>query len=277
MAFQINSNLGAQDAYNALAKTTAETQKAQLQLASQKRINSVSDDTSGYRVGKELSAKVDLMKSAMANVSSAKSYLSTAESALSSINDLLIEIKGKISAGTDPTKNQTSLANDIKALGDEISAIFTNTKFNDTSILSGGTGSGAYTATSTFKTGETENTTIAFGTMNTLSLASITTGGSGAVDGSATHAITSLSVDSLQSAVQDALGKIGNYQQRLDVKEQYLTSAVSNAQSTIDSLFGADVAQEQLQATKGNIAQQISTTMLSQMNSAPQQLLQLFR
>jgi len=271
MAFQINSNLGAMDAYNALAKTSAQTQKAQLELASQKRINSVSDDTSGYRVGKELSAKVSLMKSAMSNVSSAKSLLSTAESALSSINDLLIQIKGKISAGTDPTKNTTALANDIVALGDEINSIFTNTKFNDTTLLSGA--SVPASSNFIFKTGETENTTINFGSMNTLDLSSIS--GTGSVVTGAT--ISTLDVGQLQTDVQDALGKIGNYSQRLDVKDQYLSAAVTNAQSTVDNIFGADVAQQQLDATKGNIAQQISTTMLAQLNSAPQQLLSLFR
>jgi len=274
MAFQINSNLGAMEAYNALKQTSYQTQKAQLQLASQKRINSVADDTSGYRVGKELTAKVSLMKAAMTNISSAKSLLSTAESALSNINDLLIQIKGKISDSFDPTKNQTSLANDIKALGDEISAIFTNTKFNDTALLSASSG---YSASFTFKTGETENTTVNFGTMNTLSLSSITTGGSGAVDGTSTNPISTLSVDTLQTAVQDALGKIGNYTQRMDVKEQFVSSALSNAKSTVDGIFGADIAQQQLNATKGNIASQISTTMLAQLNSAPQQLLGLFR
>ncbi len=274
MAFQINSNMGATAAYNALRQTSAQTQKAQLQLASQKRVNSVGDDTSGYRVGKELTAKVSLFKAAMTNISSAKNLLSTAESALSSINDLLIQIKGKISDSFDTTKNQTSLANDIKALGDEISAIFTNTKFNDTALLSAASG---YSAAFTFKTGETENTTVNFGTMNTLSLASISTGGTGAVDGTSTHAISSLSVDSLQTAVQDALGKVGNFSQRMDVKSEFVSTAMANAKSTVDGIFGADIAQQQLNATKGNIASQISTTMLAQLNSAPQSLLGLFR
>ena len=266
MAFSINGNIGAMDAYNALLQTSNQTQKAQLELASQKRINQVADDTSGYRVGKELQGKISLMKSAMTNVDSAKSLLSTAESALSSINDLIIQIKGKVSQATDPTKNLSSLASDINSLGDEINAIFTNTKFNDTALLSGGS-----SASFVFKTGASENTTINFGTMSTLNLGSIS--GSGATSTN----ITSISVDGLQTAVQDALGKIGNFTQRLNVKDDYLTAAITNAQSTVDRLFGADVAQQQLNATKGNIAQQISTTMLAQLNQAPQQLLSLFR
>ena len=105
MSFQINTNLDALKAYNALATVNAQTSKAQLRLASQKRINSVADDTSGYRVGKELEGKVALMKAAQGNIGSAKNILSTAESALSNINDLLTQIKGKVSDASDPTKN----------------------------------------------------------------------------------------------------------------------------------------------------------------------------
>lgn len=271
-SFNINTNLGALDAYNALAKVNAQTQKAQLRIATTKRINSVADDTSGYRVGKELEGKVGLMKSAQGNVSAAKDMLSTAEVALSSINDLLNQIKGKVSDANDPSKNLTALSKDILALGDEINAIFTNTKFNDTSLLSGGTiPSGSNFI---FKTGAAETTTVNFGSMNTLALASVTTGATGAITSTD---ITSLNMDTIQTNVQDALGKIGNFVQRLDVKQDYLTSAIANATASVSRIFDADVAMEQLNATKGSIGSSVATSMLSQLNSAPQNVLQLFR
>ncbi|MFO7446338.1 MAG: flagellin [Ignavibacteriaceae bacterium] len=272
MAFSINTNLGALEAYNALAKVNKQTQNAQLRLATQKRINSVADDTSGYRVGKELEGKVNLMKAAQGNIGSAKDMLSTAESALSSINDLLNQIKGKVADSNDPTKNLSALASDIIALGDEIKSMFTNTKFNETALLSGSTlpGSGNFI----FKTGETESTTVNFGTLNTLNLGSITTGGTGAA--SSTN-ITSISVDSLQTEVQNALGKIGNFVQRLDVKEDYLSSAISNATASVSRLFDADMAMEQLNATKGQIGGQVATSMVAQLNASPQSLLSLFQ
>ena len=101
MSFNINTNLGALDAYNALAKINASTTKAQLNLATQKRINTVADDTSGYRVGKELQGQITLMTSAQGNIGSAKNILSTAESALSNINDLLNQIAGKAADAND--------------------------------------------------------------------------------------------------------------------------------------------------------------------------------
>jgi flagellin len=269
MPFKINTNLSALDAYNALARVNARTNKAQLRLASQLRINSVADDTSGYRVGKELQGKVSLMRAAQGNIGAAKNTLSTAESALTNVNDLLIQIKGKVAEANDPTKNLTALANDINALGDEISAIFTNTKFNDTTLLSGSSVPSG--SNFVFQTGETEKTTINFGTMNTLDLSSIT--GSGATSAN----ITSISVSTIESAVQDSLGKIGNYIQRLDVKDDYLTNAITNATASISRLFDADMAFEQLNATKGQIGQQVATSMLAQLNFQPQSLLSLFQ
>lgn len=264
-AFKINTNISALNAYNALAKVNADATKAQLRLASQKRINQVADDTSGYRVGKELEGKVTLMKAAQGNISSAKDLLSTAESALQSINDLVNQIKGKVADANDPTKNATSLANDVVALGNEISNIFSNTKFNDTTLLSGA----SYSASFSFQTGAAETTSINFGTMNTLSLTDLT--------GATSSTIKTISVSTIETAVQDALGSIGNYVQRLDVKDQFLTSAISNATASVSRLFDADIAMEQLNATKSQIGSQVATSMLSQLNSAPQSVLGLFR
>lgn len=274
MSFQINTNVGALNAYNALAKVNSKAEKAQLRLATGSRINSVADDTSGYRVGKELQGKVSLMQAAQGNIGSAKDLLSTAESALSSINDLINQIKGKVADANDPSKNLTSLANDILALGDEIDSIFSNTKFNDTALLSGV--SGSYSNSFAFQTGSSEKTTVDFGTMNTLDLASITSAGSGNVDAATITAYTT-AADTIQTAVQNALGKIGNFQQRLDVKDEFLTSAISNATATVSRLFDADMAMEQLNSTKASIGSQVATSMVAQLNSAPQQILSLFR
>lgn len=264
-AFKINTNISALNAYNALAKVNADATKAQLRIASQKRINNVADDTSGYRVGKELQGKVTLMKAAQGNISSAKDLLATAESALSAINDLVNQIKGKVADANDPTKNMTSLANDVVALGTEISNIFSNTKFNDTALLSGS----GYSASFSFQTGAAETTSVNFGTMNTLSLSDLTSASS--------STIKTISVSTLETAVQNALGSIGNYVQRLDVKDEFLTSAISNATASVSRLFDADIAMEQLNATKSQIGAQVATSMLSQLNQAPQNVLGLFR
>ena len=100
-----------------------------------KKINSVADDTSGFKVGKELEAGNLKMKAQLNNISSGKNWLSTAESALILVDDKLNQIIAKQEDAKDPLKDQTSLQNDVKAIADEIQSILTNTKINGTDVL----------------------------------------------------------------------------------------------------------------------------------------------
>jgi flagellin len=287
MGFQVNTNISALRAYYQLARVNADTQKAQLRLASGKRINSVSDDTSGFNIGTSLKGKVAVMNAAQNNIASAKNMLSTAEGALLGINDLLVKIDGKLSDSTNPTNDRTALANDIKALANEINSTLQNTKFNDTAVLFSGAGAGF-----TFQVGEaTDTLNINFAT----SLASTAGGGYGtnvsvtlgsfanvaastleSTSGAASIAGLQTALASLKASVSDALGDIGNFTQRLDIKEETLNTAITNAEASISRLFDADMAQEQLNATRGSILSQAATAMLAQLNFAPQQVMQLF-
>jgi len=316
MSFRINSNIGALQAYNALAKTNAAQQNAQLRMATRKRINSVSDDVSGFNVGKSLESKVNVMNSAKSNISSAKNILSTAESALLLVKDKLTQIRNYVADASDATKDRQALAANINSLGSEIKNIFETTKFNDTHLLMGKTAqsslgsspsSADYSTSLTFQTGAdaTDRLTLDFakdlasagsvGSASTSNLAAdvanaITslTASFGSTDAAAAEKITDLAsfsgtgadtssiIGKFEKSVNDALGKIGNFSQRLDVKDEYLTSAITNAQASVSRLFDADMAMEQLNATKAQIGGQVATSMLGQLNFAPQNVLSLF-
>jgi flagellin len=62
----------------------------------------------------------------------------------------------------------------------------------------------------------------------------------------------------------------------LDIKEETLNTGISNAKSSISRIYDTDMAWEQLSAMRGTILQQSATSMLAQLNMAPQQVLQLF-
>ncbi len=289
MGFKVNTNIDALKAYYQLARTNATTAKAQLRLASGMRINSVADDTSGFNVGTSLKGKVAVMKGAQSNISSAKNLLSTAEGSLLGINDLLVKIDGKLSDSTNPTNDRTSLANDIQAMANEIQSTLTNTKFNDTKLLFSGAGTGFV-----FQVGESTDTLSldfasslastgggGYGSGISASLASFVNVAASTLESSSGSAATvaglQTALSNLKTAVSNSLGKIGNFTQRLDVKESTMNVAITNAQSSISRLFDADMAKEQLNATRGSIIAQAGTAMLAQLNSSPQQVLQLFR
>ncbi len=302
MGFQINTNIGALRAYNALATLNSQAEKAQLRLATQKRINSVADDTSGFNVGKSLDQKVKLMQAAQGNVGSAKDMLATAESQLISIKDMLTQIKSKITDASNPAADKASIVNDIKAIGEEIASAFETTKFNDTSLLVSSASSG--TPSFSFQTGaaSTDTLTVNYATStgggDLSGTTTLTTAGSNTVAGVSAVVSNALGTDAgagigiaelttsnisdlltnldlFETEVDDSLGAIGNFVQRLDAKDDFLTSAIANSQASVSRLFDADMAMEQLNATKSSIGGQAATAMLAQLNFAPQAVLQL--
>ncbi|NLT51299.1 MAG: flagellar biosynthesis protein FliC [Ignavibacteria bacterium] len=288
MGFRVNTNTDALQAYYQLAKVNAETTKAQLRLSSGKRILNVGDDTSGFNVGTSLKGKVAVMKGAQNNIASAKNLLATAEGALLGMNDLLTKIEGKLSDATNPTADRTALQEDIRALSAEIHNILLNTKFNDSKILFSAAGQGyafqvgestdtllidyASTLSSTGQGGYGDNISVSISSFQNVSATTLmSTSGTESVQGLQTALVN------LKSAVAGALGKIGNFSQRLDIKDETLNVAIANAESTISRLFDADMAMEQLKATRGSILAQAGTAMLAQLNASPQQVLQLFQ
>jgi flagellin len=294
MGFGINSNIDALRAYNALATVNASTTKAQLRLATGKRINSVADDTSGYAVGKSLDQKVKLMESAQRNVGSAQDMLSTAESQLTSVKDLITSIKAKIADSSNPATDASKISGDIKALATEIANIFSTTKFNDTKLLTSlsstqfnfQTGADAtdkisldyFNNASGSLSGAATLSTSAF-TVNAIGTAGYTALTQLASAGTTAEAIGSLAayIATFENTVDESISKIGNYEQRLTIKNDFLTAAIANSSASVSRLFDADVAKEQLNATKGQIMQSVATSMLSQLNAQPQNLLALFR
>jgi flagellin len=285
MGFRVNTNIDALQAYQQLANANKMSTSAQLKLASGKRILNVSDDTSGFNIGTSLKGKVAVMKGAQGNIASAKNLLSTAEGALLSVNDLITKIEGKLSDSLNPTADRSSLANDIAALATEIGSILDNTKFNNTNLLvnsqsqvgftfqvgeSGDTlnlnfASSIASSGGAGKSADVSNSIASFTGVSSTQLSSVTTVGA-----------LNTTVTNFKSTITTALGTIGNFSQRLDIKDDTLNVAIVNAESSISRLFDADMAMEQLNATKGQILQQSATAMFAQLNIAPQQILQLF-
>jgi len=297
MSFNINTNIGALNAYNALAKTNNEAYQAQLRLATRKKINSVADDTSGFATGKSLEQKVKLMQAAQNNVGSAKDMLSTAETQLISVKDLITQIKAKITDASNPAADKSRIANDIKALGEEIGNIFVNTKFNDTNLLiSSANGAGL---SFDFQTGASQSDVLTVdyassylvgtlsATVGSVSVSGINQSIADSLndlqsldsDSASGYSIASLAAKlaTFETSIDTSLSSVGNFKQRLEIKDDFLTSAIANSTASVSRLFDADMAMEQLKATKASIGGQIGTTMLSQLNTQPQNLLQLFK
>ncbi len=266
---RINTNIGADQAYSALNDITRELGVHQLRLATGKRINSASDDASGYVISKKMEGRIRAMTAALDNVGDAQSVYGVAEGAYQTIADILSTIKEKqtrAANGAMGNEEKDAIASEINSMMYEIEDITNQTKFNGTSLLSGN-----YSQSFQVGEGATDILSVEFVSVNTSSLL-------GVAAGSVTSAnIATLTVDTGVASVNAEIGKIGAYVNRLQTKESNITSAITNTEAAKSRIMDADVAKEQIHASKLNILQQTATAQLAQANSSPQSFLSLFK
>jgi len=267
---RINTNISAQQAYSALNAISREHGIHQLRLATGKRVNSASDDPSGYVISKKMEGRMRAMSSAVDNVGDAQSVYGVAEGGYQTVADILVTIKEKQARAANGALGGNELdaiASEINSLASEIDDIVAQTKFNGVALLSA-------TYSKTFQVGEgsSETLSVAFAATAT------STGLLGVVAGSVTSAnISTLTADTGLGTVNTEIGKIGAAVNRLSIKETNLTTAITNTEAAKSRIMDADVAKEQIQVSKLQILQQTSTAQLAQANSAPQNFLSLFR
>jgi len=87
-------------------------------------------------------------------------------------------------------------------------------------------------------------------------------------------------MDTVQTAIDQVnqkMSSIGALTGRLSFKEDQVSAAQINIEAAYNRIMNADMAEEQVEASKYQILQQTATAMLAQANAAPQFLLSLFQ
>lgn len=117
-----------------LNKQTRQLMDSQLKIATEKRINSLSDDPQG--IGKVLGYRTSLSSIAQyqQNITDAKTRVEYTETILGEVNDLVAEAK-KIASNAD-TDNKEALAQEVANIRDQIMSL-ANTKYAGSFIFSG--------------------------------------------------------------------------------------------------------------------------------------------
>ncbi|MFN3531413.1 MAG: flagellin [Candidatus Brocadia sp.] len=308
MSTRINTNIGALNALKSLNDITNRMAVAQLRLATGKRINTAADDAAGYSIAKKFNVRVQGLGQALNNIGSAKNLLSVAEGHLNNIVEILTQMKTKATQAADDslgTSERTAIKAELAALATQISLEVTQATWNSKPIFSG-TGSSNATAGNVlfrFQIGAGNSTTndlLKFNLLKTgnVSLESGNTGFratqlrldasggtrlsgntlAGSLVGSSASAQELMGrIDSAVADVSEALSYIGSVVNRLTYQETSLTVAKTNTEAARSRIEDADMAYEQLEATKLQILQQTASAMLAQANTGPQAILGLFK
>jgi flagellin len=188
------------------------------------------------------------------------------------------------------TDERAAIVEQLNQFATQIDDIVDQTEWNGNKLIDGSYNSSKLT----FQTGAScgDNTTLT-GLTNmkashtVLSLGASSNGtfavqyatGSNLTSASSTDNFSAFmnNINSAMLKVSEQLSKVGAMTGRLTFKEDQLAVAKTNVDASYNRIMNADMAFEQLEATKFSILQQTATTMLAQSNVAPQGILSLFR
>lgn len=271
---RINTNVGALNAFNSLNNINARMGNVQMRLASGKRINSSADDPAGYTLAKKLNARSRSLSQASNNVGEMKNILSVAEGGLATINDVYVGIKEKLIQAANGSYSQeevNALATQINDMLNEVDNIIGSTKFNGSQLLDNN-----FTGRS-FQVGADSGEAVVVTMSANIDSAALSLTGITSVFSATDFTNRISSIDNAISVVSLELQYVGSLMNRLDVKESNLQTAITNSEAAQSRIMDADMAKEQMEATKLQILQQTATTQLAQANASPQNILQLFR
>ena len=137
-SLRIRSNMTSAFAYRNLSKTQHGLQTTLERLSSGLRINKASDDTAGSAISTRMSNQLRGMKQANRNAQDTNNLLTTAESGLSDISDILGKMRElSVQASTDTLNDvdRASLDLEYQSLLNEISRIAKSTNYNDLKVL----------------------------------------------------------------------------------------------------------------------------------------------
>ena len=255
----INNNISAINTRNQLFVTNSAASKSMEKLSSGKRINRAADDAAGLSISEKMRAQIRGLLQAARNAQDGISLIQTAEGALDEVSNMLVRLKElavQKANGTYNDEDKANLALEMESLTNEISNIFTNTKFNGSSVL----------ATSVAIVISDDGTTAL--TINATSTDGITSLSSGS------------SVTNIETAIKNvnkARARYGALQNRLESTVRNLKTTAENLQAAESRIRDTDMAEEMSNFTKYNILIQAGTAMLAQANQAPQSVLSLLR
>jgi len=268
---RVNQNITAFNAYRNLSASNTNMSKTLEKLSSGTRINRAADDAAGLVISQGLRAQVSGLTQATRNAQDGISVVQTAEGALNEVHNMLNRMRDLAvqasNTGSQDSSAQAAAQAEVTELLTEIDAISTQTKFGGTNLLDGSYSGKVFQVGA--NAGETIVVTVA--TMNTTTLTvgtiNLATGASAAIT----------AIDNAIKSVSDTRGKLGATQNRFESRISNLQVATENLSASESRIRDTDYAAEMVKFTRGQIMNQVGTSMLAQANQLPQGVLSLLR
>ncbi len=284
---RINHNISAMNTYRQYNINSTSIAKSMEKLSSGYRINRAADDAAGLSISEKMRSQIRGLRQAIRNAQDGISFLQTAEGALTEVSDMLTRLKElavQVQNGTYSEEDKANIGEEMKALGNAIVDIYTNTKFNGINVF--GDPQVVDSPNKTLEAGS-GSIKISYGENGEQSVeikaAPISVDGLGGLIAATFKAdtdpmgVTTKIVEEAISEVNTTRAAYGALQNQLEHATNNMATTRENLQAAESRIRDVDMAEEMMEYTKNNILLQAAQAMLAQANAQPQGILQLLQ
>ena len=139
----VQHNMQAMNANRMLGITSSKQSKSSEKLSSGYRINRAADDAAGLAISEKMRKQINGLDRASTNAQDGVSAVQTAEGALTEVHSMLQrmnELAVQAANGTNSKEDRDAIQLEIDQLSQEIDRVAETTKFNETFLLKGNSG-----------------------------------------------------------------------------------------------------------------------------------------
>ena len=267
---KIRTNIDALRAYKMLSGINERIMKAAEKISTGKKFNRVSDNASGYYISKLMQLEVNRLKRAQQNIERGINWLQTQDSKMSRVVDMLTEmhdLAAQANSGAITSAERVGLQLDLQGFVDEIG-----------DILQSGISPLLYTGFNLGSMQDISLTGTSSPTLSALNLDNLVLTGSAVSQTTRTNILNAMNnIETAMDTILKQEEKLGSWMHRLEFQKDDAQISEINQLASLSSIQDADLAQEQIELSKLQILQQTAMAMLTQSNSAPQFILNLFQ
>ena len=275
MSIGVNNNQAALIALQNLNRTQDELTGAQKRISTGRTVNDAKDNASVWSIAQKQRGDIGALSAVKMSLDRASSIGNVSMIAGTSISDLLVQMKEKVTAAMDTsidTVSRTALNNDFRALLKQIKSTSDNATFDGANILDGNATGIAFLSNA----GATSTITLAAQNM-TIGGATITfSTGSTILTATLATAVMTKLTESL-TKVNTAMGSMGAQVRQIEAHNVFVSKLSDALETGISRLVDADMAKESARLQALNVKQQLGAQSLSIANQAPQIVLKLFQ
>jgi flagellin len=269
-------------ALQSLNTTNKSLQTTQNRISSGLRIESAKDNSSSWAIATTMRSDISAFKAIGDNLNMSQSTVSVARSASESIADLLDEIKAKVTLAGSNSVDKAKIQDDLATYFSQIQSTVDAAQFNGVNYLNGSQTGTIDLLASLNRDSAGAVTTATIG-VDAVDLNTTGTGGLAAlaaIDVSAAGFDVDTALATVETAigtVTDAAAAFGAVENRLSIQSDFVSALTDALTTGVGSMVDANMEEESARLSALQVQQQLGIQALSIANSAPQNVLSLFR